>query len=225
MGRAAENSSAGAHTSAADLLQDKKDRKLLHRAHFQAPPLATPGEDDIQQHRPYLLRYALLQLRNPDQAEDVVQETLLAALEGRARFAGGSTLKTWLTGILKHKILDAIRRKSREQPLAPAGDDDTETVDTLFKNDGHWQQMPATWGDPAQALENRKFWEIFELCSRLMPERTARVYMLREVMELSTEEICQEFSITPTNLWVILHRARLALRECLEIKWFGAAQK
>lgn len=171
------------------------------------------------------MRYALLQLRNPVEAEDVVQETLLAALEGRARFAGDSSLKTWLTGILKHKILDAIRRKAREQPLAPAADNDAETVDTLFKSDGHWQQMPATWGDPAAALENRKFWEIFQLCSRLMPERTARVFMLREVMEMSTEEICQECAITPTNLWVILHRARLTLRECLEIKWFGGARK
>ena len=172
-----------------------------------------------------MLRYALLQLRNPELAEDVVQETLLAALEARARFAGDSSLKTWLTGILKHKVLDAIRRKTREQPLTPADDEQQETVETLFKKDGHWQQMPATWGDPAQALENRKFWEIFERCSQLMPERTARIYMLREVMELTTEEICQEFSITPTNLWVILHRARLALRECLEIKWFGAAHK
>ena len=189
------------------------------------PPLTAPSNQDIQQHRSYLLRYAVLQLRNPEQAEDVVQETLLAALEGRARFAGGSSLKTWLTGILKHKILDAIRRKSREQPLAPAGDDDHDAVDALFKQDGHWQQMPATWGDPEQALENRKFWEIFELCSRLLPERTARVYMLREVMEMTTEEICQEFGITPTNLWVILHRARLVLRECLEIKWFGAAPR
>jgi RNA polymerase sigma-70 factor (ECF subfamily) len=187
--------------------------------------VTTPSDQDIQQHRSYLLRYAVLQLRNPEQAEDVVQETLLAALEGRARFAGGSSLKTWLTGILKHKILDAIRRKSREQPLAPAGDDDHHAVDALFKQDGHWQEMPATWGDPEQALENRKFWEIFELCSRLLPERTARVYMLREVMEMTTEEICQEFGITPTNLWVILHRARLVLRECLEIKWFGAAPR
>src|SRR6187455_2562866 len=189
------------------------------------PPLTAPSDQDIKQHRSYLLRYAMLQLRNPEQVEDVVQETLLAALEGRARFAGGSSLKTWLTGILKHKILDAIRRKSREQPLAPAGDDEHDAVDALFKQDGHWQEMPATWGDPEQALENRKFWEIFELCSRLLPERTARVYMLREVMEMTTEEICQEFGITPTNLWVILHRARLVLRECLDIKWFGAAPR
>jgi len=187
--------------------------------------VTAPSDQDIQQHRSYLLRYAVLQLRNPEQAEDVVQETLLAALEGRARFAGGSSLKTWLTGILKHKILDAIRRKSREKPLEPAGDDDHDAVDALFKQDGHWREMPATWGDPEQALENRKFWEIFELCARLLPERTARLYMLREVMEMTTEEICQEFGITPTNLWVILHRARLVLRECLEIKWFGAAPR
>ena len=164
----------------------------------------------------------MLQLRNPDQAEDVVQETLLAALEGRARFSGNSTVKTWLTGILKHKIIDAIRRKSREQPLT-AYEDATESasVDAMFRDDGHWQQMPATWGDPEQALETKKFWEIFQLCSQLMPERAARVFMLREVMELTSDEICQELAITPTNLWVILHRARLALRECLEIKWFG----
>jgi RNA polymerase sigma-70 factor (ECF subfamily) len=167
----------------------------------------------------------MLQLRNPDQAEDVVQETLLAALEGRALFSGNSTVKTWLTGILKHKIIDAIRRKSREQPLT-ADEDATESasVDAMFKDDGHWQQMPAAWGDPEQALETKKFWEIFQLCSQLMPERTARVFMLREVMELTSDEICQELAITPTNLWVILHRARLALRECLEIKWFGGAK-
>lgn len=185
-----------------------------------------PGNQDLQQYRPYLLRYALLQLRDPELAQDVVQETLLAALEGRARFAGKSSIKTWLTGILKHKIIDAIRRRSREQPFH-AGDDEAESgvVDASFKNDGHWQQMPANWGNPEQALADRRFWEIFELCSRLLPERTARVFMLREVMELTTEEICQELAITPTNLWVMLHRARLALRECLELKWFGGARK
>ena len=189
---------------------------------ISSPCVNPPSDQDLQQHRPYLLRYALLQLRNPDQAEDVVQETLLAALEGRARFSGLSSVKTWLTGILKHKIIDAIRRKAREQPLINVEDGtDGETVDALFKKDGHWQQMPATWGDPEQALENRKFWEIFELCSRLMPERTARVFMLREVMEMTTDEICQELSITPTNLYFQLHRARLRLRECLNVHWFS----
>ena len=184
--------------------------------------MAMPTDQDLQQMRPYLLRYALLQLRDPNLAEDVVQETLLAALEGRARFAGTASLKTWLTGILKHKIIDVIRRKSREQALA--GDDAGAAVDSLFQDDGHWQQMPANWGNPEQALEDRKFWEAFELCTRLLPERSARVFMLREVMELTTEEICQELAITPTNLWVMLHRARLALRECLDIKWFGGTR-
>jgi len=185
-----------------------------------------PSDQDLEHYRPYLLRYALLQLRDSALAQDAVQETLLAALEGRARFSGKSSAKTWLTGILKHKIIDAIRRRSREQPAA-TGDDEPElnVADAAFKSDGHWQQMPAKWGDPEQALDNRQFWEIFELCSRLMPERIARAFMLREVMELSTEEICQELAITPTNLWVMLHRARLSLRECLEIKWFAGARK
>ena len=187
----------------------------------------TLDEQDIQRHRPYLLRYALLQLRDRELAQDVVQETLLAALEGRARFSGKSSPRTWLTGILKQKIIDAIRRKTREQP-ASSGDEEaaeSSAADAAFKGDGHWQQMPANWGNPEHALENRRFWEIFELCSRLMPERTARVFMLREVMGLTTDEICQELAITPTNLWVMLHRARLSLRECLEIKWFGGARK
>ncbi len=188
--------------------------------------MSAPSNQDLQQYRSYLLRYALLQLRDHDLAEDAVQETLLAALEGRAQFSGRSSHKTWLTGILKHKIIDVMRRKSRERPLT-SGDDQSEAdaIDTLFKADGHWQRFPASCGNPEQSLENKKFWEIFELCSQLMPARAARVFMMREVMELTTGEICKELAITPTNLWVILHRARLSLRECLEIKWFGGAAK
>ncbi|MBI4190061.1 MAG: sigma-70 family RNA polymerase sigma factor [Betaproteobacteria bacterium] len=188
--------------------------------------MSAPGNQDLQQYRSYLLRYAMLQLRDPDLAEDVVQETLLAALEGRARFSGKSSHKTWLTGILKHKIIDVIRHKSREQPLTSADEkSETNAIDALFEPDGHWRQFPASWGNPERSLEDKKFWEVFEMCSQLMPARTARVFMMREVMELTTEEICKELAITPTNLWVMLHRARLSLRECLEIKWFGNPAK
>ncbi|MEK7876117.1 MAG: sigma-70 family RNA polymerase sigma factor [Pseudomonadota bacterium] len=188
--------------------------------------MSAPGDQDLQQHRPYLLRYAMLQLRDPALAEDVVQETLLAALEGRAGFAGKSSHQTWLTGILKHKIIDVMRRKSREQPLTSSdGESDADAVDALFKEDGHWRQFPANWGDPERALEDKRFWEVFERCSQRMPARTARVFMMREVMELTTEEICKALDITPTNLWVMLHRARLSLRECLEINWFGRPGK
>jgi len=187
--------------------------------------MSDPGDDDLQQYRPYLLRYAMLQLRHREQAEDVVQETLLAALAGRAQFSGRSSPKTWLTGILKHKIVDVMRRNSREQPLA-AGDDEGEAgaVDAMFKEDGHWVEFPANWGDPERAFENNKFWEVFELCAKIMSPRIARAFMMRELMELTTDEICKELSITPTNLWVMLHRARLSLRECLEVKWFGGAR-
>ena len=209
------------HAAAAQL----RSSKMANNESPTAPgPGASPGE--VEQYRGYLLRYALLQLRDPTAAEDVVQETLLAAVEGAGRFSGRSTIKTWLTGILKHKIIDLVRRQSREQPLVQREDDErseADVVDALFRADGHWQSFPAAWGDPDKALENARFWEAFELCAGNMPAKMARVFMMREVMELSTEEICKELGITATNCWVMLHRARLSLRECFETKWFGRA--
>lgn len=182
----------------------------------------TDLQHKFQQHRAYLVRYAVLQLRDSATAEDAVQETLLAALQGRAGFSGASSVKTWLTGILKHKIIDILRRQAREQPLT--SDEDTseaEAVDALFADDGHWHRFPSDWGDPSKALENSHFRAVFERCSQVMPARLARVFVMREVMELGTDDICKALAITPTNLWVMLHRARLLLRECIEIKWFG----
>lgn len=181
---------------------------------------AAPTLQGLEQHRGYLLRYALLQLRDRDAAEDAVQETLLAALQGQAGYAGKSSPRTWLTGILKHKLVDLVRRRAREQPLTL--DDETseaDAVDALFQEDGHWQRFPADWGDPLQALENRDFRAVFEMCTQVMPVRTARVFMMREVMELSTDDICATLAITPNHLWVLLHRARLLLRECIAIRW------
>jgi len=177
----------------------------------------------IERERAYLLRYARLQLRDPALAEDAVQETLLAALEGAARFAGKSSLRTWLTGILKHKIIDHLRRAGREQSLTSADDDrpEAEAVDALFAADGHWREFPAQWGNPDAALENSRFWTAFDECARRLPARTARVFMMREIMDMPTAEICKELDITATNCWVMLHRARLTLRECLELQWFG----
>ena len=180
---------------------------------------------ELDAHRSYLLRYALIQLRDPVIAEDVVQETLLAAVEGQDRFAGKSAVRTWLTGILKHKIIDQLRRQNREQPLTDVTGDteksEAEAIDALFVEDGHWRSRPANWGDPDRAFENKAFWDVFEACAKLMPVKTARVFAMREVMDMSTEEICKALDITPTNCWVMLHRARLSLRECLELRWFG----
>jgi RNA polymerase sigma-70 factor (ECF subfamily) len=183
--------------------------------------MPTPREE-IEQHRPYLLRYATLQLRDAGAAEDAVQDTLIAALEGIDRFAGNSSVKTWLTGILKHKIIDHHRRQAREEPLSD--DDDTsesEAIDALFKPDGHWSQPPSTWENPDRALENKRFLLALEKCTQGLPKKTARVFMMRDVMDVATEDICKELNITSTNCWVMLHRARLALRECLEMTWFG----
>jgi RNA polymerase sigma-70 factor (ECF subfamily) len=174
----------------------------------------------IEDLRPYLLRYASLQLRDAAAAEDAVQEALLAALAGEAGFAGRANLRTWVTGILKHKIVDAIRRQARERPaseLAPEGEDE---FDALFDDTGHWRETPDAWEQPEQALNQRQFLAALEACLRALPEKTARVFMMREHLGLETSEICKELGITSTHCWVMLHRARMALRLCLDTNWF-----
>ena len=181
-----------------------------------------PNNEELRDIRSYLLRYARLRLRDPVLAEDAVQETLLASLDGGAGFAGKSQYKTWLVGILKHKIVDVIQKNSREQSFnAHEEASGSEAIDGMFKADGQWHELPSHWGNPEKSLENKKFWEILERCLEVMPARTARVFMMREVMELTSDEICKNLAITQTNLWVTLHRARLSLRGCLESKWFG----
>jgi len=176
----------------------------------------------IEAQRRYLLRVALLQLRNKDLAEDVVQETMLAALEGQSGFSGRSSVKTWLTGILKHKIVDAIRRKSREPARSSLEEESRiDEFDALFDQTGHWESPPAEWADPEAQMSQRQFFDVVEFCLDRLPPNTARVFMMREVMELESAEICKELSITSTNLWVILYRARVALRQCLEEHWFA----
>ena len=101
--------------------------------------------------------------------------------------------------------------------------DEAAVVDAMFQADGHWLTTPADWGNPARALEDKRFREAFALCTKAMPLRTARVFMMREVLDMSSSEICEALDITPANLWVMLHRARLSLRACIEIKW-GAAE-
>ena len=183
----------------------------------------TLTEASIEGHRSYLLRYARLHLASPAQVEDAVQETLLAAIEGAGRFGGRAALRTWLTGILKHKIIDQLRRASREQPLSGDESGEAEALEALFAADGHWREGTRDWGDPATSLESRRFWQAFELCLQRLPARTATVFKMREVMELSTEDICKAMDISTANCWVMLHRARLTLRECLRLTWFEKA--
>ena len=140
----------------------------------------------------------------------------MAALAGEAGFGQRASLRTWLTGILKHKIIDAIRKMSREAPAA--GEDE---FDALFDQRGHWIEMPGAWSDPDASLGQARFFAALELCLSRLPAKTARTFMMREHMGLETDEICKELAITSTHCWVLLYRARMALRECLTKEWFG----
>jgi RNA polymerase sigma-70 factor (ECF subfamily) len=184
-------------------------------------------QEQLAAHRDYLYRFALLHLRDESRAQDVVQETLLAAMEGRSGFSGRAQLRTWLTGILKHKIIDVFRRQSRETPLqaGPEAESDEDFADLYFnpKDQDHLHTFPTTWGNPEKSLEQKRFWEIFDACSKQMPPQIARVFTMRELMGLETEEICKELGITANNCWVMLYRARMNLRQCLETRWFGNA--
>jgi RNA polymerase sigma-70 factor, ECF subfamily len=172
-----------------------------------------------------LLRFARLQLRDSASAEDVVQETLIAALAGSERFASRSSLKTWVFSILRNKIIDVIRSRLREVPLSELADDeegDEGLAEALFDRGGHWrpEAQPGRWCDPEDSFEQQQFWAVFEVCLDQLPEKTARVFSLRELLGFETDEICKETGISATNCWVVLHRARQALRVCLEQRWF-----
>ena len=179
-------------------------------------------ENQLAQHRDYLLRFARLQLRNDTWAEDAVSETLLAALSKPQSFENRSQLKTWLVGILKHKVIDLLRQRKREVALEVDEGDGSEELDALvFKADGHYAVQPSDWGNPEQDLNSRQFFQVLEACAEKLPAAMGRVFLMREWLELSSEEICKELKLTPTNLYVQLHRARLRLRECLELNWFA----
>ncbi|MFM2084294.1 MAG: hypothetical protein RLY95_1112 [Pseudomonadota bacterium] len=177
----------------------------------------------LVQYRTDLLRYAKLQLRNDAWAEDVVSEVLIVALERPEAFEGRSQIKTWLIGILKFKILDKFRQNAREVAL-PESDDasDSDMLEGLiFKADGHFATPPTDWGNPEAGLHQKEFFVVMEACMEKLPTQLGRLFLMREWLELSSEEICKELKLTSTNFYVQLHRARLKLRECLDLNWFG----
>jgi len=186
--------------------------------------ISTPDEW-VDEHGDALYSYALSRLHNPATAEDVVQETFLAALQSKDRFSGRSSARTWLIGILKHKIIDLIRKESREQPL-----EEIETMEspeeTFFDKKGHWRVAPMDWQvHPGKILEQKEFMTVLANCLSHLPERLHRLFVLRELEDQETEEICKVLEITPTNLWVMLYRARMRLRGCITDNWFEAAGK
>ena len=195
------------------------------RGDEQPSPAGKPAiASELAGFRRDMLRFAMLQLRDQASAEDAVQEAMLSALVGADRFAERARLKTWVFSILRNKIVDIIRRRVREPSYQePEEEIDDADFDPLFKRNGHWQRdcRPTDWGNPEKSFENQCFWAVFDTCLNRLPSATARVFMMREMLGLATDEICAELSMSSNNCWVVLHRARMGLRLCLEQQWFA----
>jgi RNA polymerase sigma-70 factor (ECF subfamily) len=180
----------------------------------------------LDEHGDYLFKYASFRLRDDSAAEDAVQETFLAAIKAYREFEGRASERTWLVGILKHKIIDHFRKADREAPLGEGGDEGPEHLEFFERTGqwtGHWDadRAPSDWhATPAELIERTDFWKVFNDCLTPLPQRTASAFTLREVDGLKSEEICEILAISANNLWVMLHRARLHLRNCLEVNWF-----
>lgn len=180
----------------------------------------------VDEHGDHLFRFAIVRLRDEARAEDAVQETLLAALQHLDSYTGRSTERTWLIGILKHKIVDHIRKACKEVPFEPS-DVDLSEFDPLFERpdefQGHWSDTlsPRIWHrSPEDAVQQDEFFGVLGKCIGKLPERVAHVFTLREMDDLDTEEICALLELSSSNFWVMMHRARMSLRRCIEINWF-----
>ena len=175
--------------------------------------------------RRQMIKFATLQLGDGHLAEDAVQEALIGALKNASSFGGRAALKTWIFAILKNKIADSLRYKQRvvnASSLLREEDEDEDFSELLFDRKGHWQQdeQPVAWGNPEASLRETHFWSMFEACLERLPPKQARVFMMREFIELDVDEICVAVDLTISNLHVLLHRSRLRLRECIENKWY-----
>lgn len=189
-----------------------------------APPAITP--EALEALRPDLLRFATLQLRDMHLAEDMVQDTLMSALTKAHQYAGRASVKTWVFTILRNNIVDAIHKRARTVSVsdyAAEGASLDAAFDQLFQDNAHWSPAarPSRWSTPDEAMHEQQFWAVFDACLDHLPENTARVFMMREILELSSQEICDTLAISMSNCHVILHRARNALRRCLEGGWFS----
>jgi RNA polymerase sigma-70 factor (ECF subfamily) len=187
----------------------------------EAEPQTLDPEAWVDQYGDYLYRYAISRIHDPSVAEDLVQETFLAALHAQEGFEGRSSEKTWLTGILKYKIIDYIRKKSRELPTDKI-EFSADAMDEHFGEKGGWRVGPAKWAvDPKELLERKEFWKVFYRCLSKLSGRLAKAFAFRELDGLSSEEIRNILNISATNSYVMLYRARMRMRDCLGVNWFG----
>jgi RNA polymerase sigma-70 factor (ECF subfamily) len=187
----------------------------------QPTPATKADIADLEQHRGHLLKFATLQVRDRAAAEDLVQDTFAAAVSALGRFEGRSSLRTWLTRIMLNKIADHLRAAGRYVALdaqEPAADGDS--LEAFFRSNGHYVEMPQVWRNPDEALTETRFFDVLEHCVEGLSARAGRVFLLRELVGLTIEEICKELRISESNCSVLLHRSRIRLRACLEKRWF-----
>lgn len=191
---------------------------------------ATDPERWVDEHGDYLYSYAVFRLRDSAKSQDAVQETFLAALKSGRTFAGRSAERGWLLGILKHKISDAFREASRESSFSDMNFYEEEenapfATGGLRKDAWIHSLGPSHWpAYPGQDLDREEFWKAFRACAARLPRRIREAFLMREVDEAETGAICETLNIRENNLWVMLHRARMALRRCLELNWFKPAR-
>lgn len=191
-------------------------------------PKSLPTKDDVTkwltEHGDLLYRYALKRIGKSDVAEDLVQDTFVAALRSATDFQGRSKPQTWLVGILRHKIADHVRKLSRQREREAETREDIAHP-SAFQH-GHWRVGLQPWAsDPSKSLENREFWQVMHVCQDKLPATLAVAFRMRDLEDLPMTEICEVLEITATNLSVRLHRARVLLRECLDKRWFSARRR
>ena len=174
----------------------------------------------VQAYSDYLYNYTITRVNNDDLAKDLVQETFFAGLKSMKNFQGKASERTWLISILKRKIIDHYRKINSRKGKAE--------VRMNFYNDGEregeWieERVPNSWSSDADKdLENGELKSTLEKCIDNLPEKYSMVFRMKTIQNFETEEICKELDITPSNLWVIIHRARTQLRRCMEDNWFN----
>jgi RNA polymerase sigma-70 factor (ECF subfamily) len=175
----------------------------------------------LEQYGEYLYRYAYMQLKNESSAEDAVQEALMSAYKAREQFQGKASLKTWLMTILRNKVIDIIRKQQRDSLILMDSIEDDPIVNEHFGSSGIWSKWLNSWGsNPEKLYEQNDFFKHLRKCLNSLPENLRQVFILKNVDDYSTEEICKDLDINANNVWVILYRARMRLRKCLDKSWF-----
>ena len=195
-------------------------------------PAVLNCKDWVSLYADYLYNYAAFRVNDEEEAQDLVQETFLSGLKAKENFRGECSEKTWLITILKRKIIDHYRKKATQ---SIGGSLDSGQVAAgygeFFQEDGdysgHWKQSgrPQMWDESTfKSMDTKEFYQVLHRCLAVLPDKWATIFKLKNMEDLETEEICKECKVSASNYWIIMHRAKLQLRKCMELNWFGKGE-